>query len=267
MLYFVGLVVRMALRPACIFFLILFGFECIAQTDSLYTDTVIIVQPPLVIKKQVHVSVTEYIKEESSIELGAYVRVQWNLSQTGGTYTSLFYSSGLQARYNLMPFQMAISIGFTTATGTEEYQITEVVADTVSKSCFDYTLPDGTKKLSCQYDIDYTTEPKTKQRQQDPIMYLHSTLSPSYIYVKKKWRLAPGLRLTYNRFLGANSDLLWEGNLWMVGTDCKLGYYLHPDLLAEMQLSYDRNVSSINHSQAEQQWNLIGLGLGFFYHF
>lgn len=280
MLYFVGLMVRMAIRPACIFFLLLLCLPCLAQTDSLYTDTVIIVQPPLVIKKQVHVSVTDYIKEESSIELGAYYSVNWNQSPTSFTTNGAFQSTGIQARYNLGQFQAGLGIGIlhTSVNYQQEYTTSSEIVirvDTTFKvlDCY-WVVENGQLTYRCAGDtifnpIKQTITTKHEIKQKESLQYLQLPISLSYVLTKGNYSLAPCLQAIYHKRTTPSNDLWrWEESMWMIGTEVRLGYLFKTHLLAEVKVEYKKNLTTLNASEENRQnWNLLGLGLGIYYRF
>lgn len=279
MLYFVGLMVRMAIRPACIFFLFLLSLKCLAQTDSLYTDTVIIVQPPLVIKKQVHVPVTDYIKEESSIELGAYTSANWNLSPSANTKNGSFYSFGLQVRYNLGNAQVGLGMGTLQTSLASQQDIytsdTTIRQDSsLQKGDCIFQIMNGELVELCFYDtvvnqvMTVNTSPQTL-RQQGNIQYLQIPFSLAYHFKMGKWSLSPCLQAIYQKRVSLQDDFWqWKENSWLMGTEVRLSYLFHSHLLTEIKAEYKRNLTSINSNLAEkQQWNLFGLGIGIYYRF
>lgn len=279
MRYFVGLMVRMAIRHACVFLLFLLCFECIAQKDSLYTDTVIIVQPPLVIKKQVHVSVTDYMREQSSIEIGVSATTSWNLTPSEHTKNGIFYSTSLLMRYGIGQLRMTLSTGFNATSVLYQEQKEDVSYSTVTEryivdqSCY-YIYPNGIKTWECKYQYEErekevaTVTPYTVEHK-GQITYAYLGLTPSYLFEKENWVLVPGFQFSYHRLLSEKNDFWnWEKNLWMVAAECSIGYRFHPRFLTEIKMSYQTNISPLNMSDTDKQsWNLLGGGLGFFYRF
>lgn len=279
MRYFVGLMVRMAIRPACVFLLFLLCFKCIAQKDSLYTDTVIIVQPPVVIKKQVHVSVTDYIKEESSLELGAYYSVNWNLIPTSNTTNSAFHSAGLQARYAIGSLQIAAGLGtLRTRVSYNETYTTVVEAtrmDTSYKILDCYWIVDqGQLKYICAADtvlsqVKETSVTSHHLQHQDQVQYVQVPLSVSYQFKTGDWSLSPGVQAIYHKRTSSTDEFWkWKESMWLLGTEIRLGYLFRSHLLTELKVEYKKNLTPLNESEGNKQhWNLLGLGIGLYYRF
>lgn len=268
------------IRGLVSFFIFLLSTSfCQAQQDSSYTDTVIVVQPPLVIRQQVHLSVPVYSKKPTSLDIGAYYSIHKNLAPSSEVQADIFHSYGLQLRYHEGKVELGVGAGLLSTQmtyqvpqqRTEQRTVTETVLDTID--CFTIITP-GKIEVGCvtqprdtvlqrMVHTNYTTENRAQ------VNYLQIPISLGYTFVKQKWHLTPSFQLIYNKKLGRAIDHLpLKDKLWMAEGQLSIGYAFTSHLQAEAKVSYQTNLSSIySKDDIQGDWTLLGLGVGLFWRF
>jgi hypothetical protein len=265
-----------------ILFLFLLRALVFAQNDSSYTDTVIIHKAPLIIKQQVFVSVPVYTKRETSLDAGLYYSLNKNVAPSSSSVTGAFQSTGFQVRYHEGNIEIGTGIGILTSSvtynvqeqSTQQVMATQIVTKIDSQSCSTVIDPWGVV-TECNKTYDTSLVLKTvntpyEVQKKTTLYYLQIPLSIGYIFRKDKWVVTPTLQLMYNKRLGkTNEDLLQKSDVWMAGLQFSIGRVILPNLTLEVKAQYQSNLSAIYSAASFQQdnWKLLGLGLGVYYRF
>lgn len=261
------------------FFLFLGAFCCSAQTDTSYTDTVIVRQAPLVIEKSVHVTIAEEPKQYSPLELGVYSMFYQNMGSSHEIKTERLWTMGAEVRYHLQNFQIGLGVGL--LSGTASGQVTSNVDQVLQKEkmvkdtsdCYTEWLPGGGTRRVCNVEdkqvlVDTTVRSSSTYKQQASLQYLQIPLSIGYMFSKNEWHLTPCFQVGYNKNVSkVLHQLPIKDEFWMAGAQLGLGYSITPHLMVELKAQYQSPLSSIYTTEGLGNWNLLGVGLGIYWHF
>lgn len=250
-----------------------------AQTDSTYTDTVVIVKPPLIIKREVHVSLSNPKKEESTIDLGVYYNLNKNIAPASQTVAGLIHSTGFQVRYHKGNIEIGTGVGVLNSTirhdlfseTTSAVNVTNIIKDTLD--CYTIIEPKGVTTI-CHTKDSLVNEQKTVigttvTQKTSLISYLQIPLSLGYTFQLRKWYLTPAFQLIYSRRLKGSSEYNGlKDQLWMAGGQLSLGCKLSTHFQLELKANYQSSLSPVYSSlQNQENWSLLGLGLGAYWRF
>ena len=253
-----------------------------AQQDSAYTDTVVIEKPPLIIKQKVHISVPVFIPRETSFDAGLYYSANKSLAPASKSITGLIQSAGFQLRYHEEKVEIGAGVGILTAQVTydiekqrvEQEVITKTTWTVDSNTCSTVIDPWGVK-TTCDTTFSTVSAQETRHipftvEQKATLYYLQIPLSLGYLFKKNLWTFSPTLLLSYLHRLGARNEVLMQREeLWMGGIQCSLGRTVLDMFQLEVKAQYQSNLSSVYHAAEYQDdnWKLIGFGVGVYYTF
>lgn len=254
-------------------FCLLIPFIGIAQKDSVYTDTVLIVKPPLVIEKKVHVSLgtKEPMHLDKSFELGAFYSVATNIAPSPSFQTSAFHSSGLKA--SILVNNWAFGLGAGLLSSSIKYQpIDSFTIEIIeTRKCFPQRDSLGNViKLTCiPLDTGYNAIKVNANDYKTSITLLQIPFSVGYTFAFKKWKMIPALQLVFLYNIGSRSDFWqWRQSLWMAGAEINLRRQLSDHLSTELKLEYKTTLQSFSeNNEFKRHLHLLGLGIGVTYSF
>jgi hypothetical protein len=263
-----------------IFLLVYLGFtDSWAQTDSLYTDTVVIVKPPVVITQQVHVSDPSHPRASSAFDAGIYYSLNKNVAPSSSSVTGMFQTTGFQVRYHQGNLEIGSGLGILTSSMT--YTLHQSVGQGSSLSihtdtldCYQQISMTGDTTIVCHTQNDTSWVPKGAKEfsveKKTTLHYLQIPLSIGYTFRKEKWYLTPSVQVIFNKRIGStNEDLGQKDLIWMAGGQVSVGRSFYEHFLVEIKGQYQQNISSV-YTQSPYEnnnWNLLGIGLSLYYRF
>lgn len=263
---------------------ILFAFyllsvsRIVAQQDTLYTDTVIVKKPPVVITRQVHVSEPEGSqKRGTSLEAGLYYGIHQNVAPTSQSVTGIFQTSGIQIRYHTQDIEIGTGIGLLTTSLSSHLLIQTQSQQTtynIKQDTLDCYVIGGTKKV-CDVQTDTVKEQRTvpeisSTTQKAMLHYIQVPLSLGYAFHHTTWNFTPSLQLSYNKYLGKQEDIvLMQNQFWLVGGNIGIGKRIGSHFMIEVKGQYQHNLSPVYSDAAnpKENWSLFGLIVGCLYRF
>jgi hypothetical protein len=251
-----------------------------AQNDSLYTDTVVIIKPPVIIKQKVHVYVPIKSDTLSFIDAGLYLSLAKDISSSSQAVTGIFLSSGFQVRFHLGNFEVGTGMGIVSSKiiypsqkhtvllpAPDKMEVKEKLIQTYHK------IDPVTGQLLNYYvyesDTSYvkqTTEETSYSKEvTHRLNYLQIPLSVGYSFHRNSGYVTPSGFLMYNRNIkGVEDTLASQKQMWSVGLMLSAGYQINSRLLVEIKMQYQRTLASPyqDESYKNDHWNLLGIGIG-----
>ncbi len=274
-------------RIACIVvFVSVFVGIAIAQKDSLYTDTIVIVKPPLIISQKVHISSPYSSFKPSSLDIGLCYGLYKNSASHGNILSGGVQTMGLQLKAHYEAIEIGFGFGIVNSNyilpsqrmesifpAPDRLEILKVPLDTIE---MDTVINNRTAQIEkIYYEMDtivHTGQTYSKitftQEEKRHLRYIQIPLSLGYTLHAKKWHATPSLQLWYTRLMGAEQAVTMpKHHFWLAGAMFNFARSLHRNILIEFNVRYLHNVTSIYASPSYQQngWDLIGVGIGLYY--
>ncbi|MBC7390161.1 MAG: hypothetical protein H7329_13170 [Opitutaceae bacterium] len=277
--------------------LLIFCNQLSAQIDSLKVDTVIIIQEPLILRKQVYLGdgsgaqMSTKVKNKNSHQY--FKNITWHLTGTFGFGNSqLFkfdndqkislnsyrkYGFGITAGFKQFLFSMGIG-SFTTGLNYSVYN-DENRSKQESVTVYDYShasttiLPGriiykGVITRDSSYTVNYTV--LAENRKQTQIIFLTVPLSIGYRMnmENRKWFIMPELNIcpafTLKQKHVQEVDSPKE-IFWMYGGMLSLGRDFSPKLLLHTYLQFQNTFNGVYTNHPDSRIKLTGFGIGVMY--
>ena len=275
------------MRPAFLFFFLsalFYSPVLLAQTDSTFTDTIVIFKDPHIIRHEVVIdSPPELARKIPPLKFGLYYGIGINKINQNEPYLKVsgrnFNNFGIQLGYDFNHFEFGVGVGF--LNNSVEYNslksfelvkkyrewaevdrdsivIRDPISGAITKTIVTI-LNDSVSRESHEI-INYNVKSIYNRH------FLQIPLSVGYCFdLPFNFKVTPGLQIIINQLLSENGDPL-TAKIYAIktispqyGLYLKLEHYLSGHISTELKCFWTQSVGNINKEDHQEKWMLMGL--------
>lgn len=258
----------------------------LAQTDSTFTDTVVIFKDPHIIRHKVVIdSPSEPAKKIPPLKFGLYYGIGVNKINSSQPLIEVkgksFQNFGVQVGYIFKNLEISTGIGILNTTThytfqknfeTIHYQKDSVI---LAQNTITITNLDGTvtKITTTKYgeitreirETNYYNELRTVKRSfiQIPFLVGYTFASPF-----KRLKITPGIQVVMNKIKNdqEGQDDRLKNTFWFYGCHLKCEYAIADHVSVELKCFWQESQRNLYEDGHKEVWNLYGINFGIHYY-